>query len=211
MIMAIPLPLLIRAKLSLSRKIVLCAVFSLGTFVILCSILSKVYSISKPYGMEWLDWYVREAATAVIVANIPQTWTLCRRLFHWNSFLHHSSYNNTHGRSRNKYSTGSRLYSSTTRLSRFRRGEGSAYKSQLRSTVDDAGGSGEGFAHEQRLEIWAHRQFDVTNEEVAVDERRSESGSGSLSLSSHNSLDFDGVGTQSRPTRTTVTVKQPAD
>lgn len=77
--------------------------------------------------------------------------------------------------------------------------------------MDDAGGSGEGFAHEQRLEIWAHRQFDVTNEEVVVDERRSESGSGSLSLSSHNSLDFDGVGTQSRPTRTTVTVKQPAD
>lgn len=210
MIMAIPLPLLIRAKLSLSKKIILCAVFSLGTFVILCSILSKCYSISKPYGMEWIDWYVREAATAVIVANIPQTWTLCRRLFNWDSFLHHSSYNNTHGRSCNKYSTSSRLYSSTTKLSRFRRGEGSAYKSQLRSTADDPGGSAENFAQDQRLEIWAHRQFDVTNEAaVVVDERRSESVS--LSGSTNNSLDFDAVGGQSGPIKTTVTVKQQKD
>ncbi|OJI96745.1 hypothetical protein ASPVEDRAFT_78497 [Aspergillus versicolor CBS 583.65] len=194
MIMAIPLPLLIRAKLSLSKKIILCAVFSLGTFVILCSILSKCYSISKPYGMEWIDWYVREAATAVIVANIPQTWTLCRRLFNWNSFLYHSSYN-THGTRNRRYETGSRLYGSTTRLSRFRRGE-SASKSQLRSTVDDT-------ANEQRLEIWALRQFDVTNEAV-VDER---SESGSLSRGSNTSLDFDAV-TPSGPIKTTVTVKQ---
>ncbi|KAL4864369.1 hypothetical protein BDV12DRAFT_188949 [Aspergillus spectabilis] len=186
MIMAIPLPLLIRAKLSLSRKITLCAVFSLGTFVILCSILSKYYSISQPYGMKWLDWYVREAATAVVVANIPQTWTLFRRLFNWSSFLHQSSYNAHSGN--NKYAgTSSRLPSSTIQLSRFRRADGD--KSQVRSAGDPMG-SGEHFAREQPLEIWAHRQFDVTNE---VDEGRR---SGSLSQRA-----------EPRLTRTTVTVK----
>lgn len=141
--------------------------------------------------MEWIDWYVREAATAVIVANIPQTWTLCRRLFNWNSFLHHSSYN-THG-NHNRYDTGSRLYGSTT-LSRLRRGETTS-KSQLRSTADDP--------VNERLEIWALRQFDVTNEAV-VDER---SESASLSRGSNTSVDFDAV-TQSGPIKTTVTVKQ---
>ncbi|KAJ0420275.1 hypothetical protein BJY00DRAFT_323970 [Aspergillus carlsbadensis] len=200
MIMAIPLPLLIRARLSLSKKITLCAVFSLGAFVILASILSKYYSISQPYGMKWIDWYVREAATAVIVANIPQMWTLFRRVFNWSSFLHASSYN---GRSQNKYShsaTG-RLHSASVHLSRFWRGdrEGEG-KSTVRSAVGDPMGSGEHFAREGPLEIWAHRQFDVTNE---VDQTRR---SGSVSGSS-GSLEFDTTRVPEGPTRTVVTVK----
>jgi hypothetical protein len=188
LIMAIPLPLLIRAKLSLSKKLTLCAVFSLGAFVILCSILSKYYSISQPYGIKWLEWYVREAATAVIVSNIPQTWTLFRRLFNWKSFLQHSSYN----RSQNKYA--SRLDSSTIHLSRFR-----GDKSGVRSTIDRSE-SGEHIVREQPLEIWAHRQFHVTNE---VDETRR---SGSLSQSS-GTLEFDTATAvaEDGPVRTTVT------
>ncbi|KAL3458392.1 hypothetical protein BJX64DRAFT_301926 [Aspergillus heterothallicus] len=179
MIMAIPLPLLIRARLSLSKKLTLCAVFSLGAFVILCSILSKYYSISQPYGMKWIDWYVREAATAVIVANIPQTWTLFRRLFNASAFLHASSYNARSTSGGNKYGA-SRLHSSV-QLSRFRRGGGGGgeskldNKSGLRSRVDPMG-SGEHFAREQPLEIWAHRQFDVTNEYRALGVRRGDSG-----------------------------------
>ncbi|KAL2835348.1 hypothetical protein BJY01DRAFT_252725 [Aspergillus pseudoustus] len=209
MIMAIPLPLLIRARLSLSKKLTLCAVFSLGAFVILCSILSKYYSISQPYGMKWLDWYVREAATAVIVANIPQTWTLFRRLFNWSAFLHHSSYNARSGaNTNNKYSHSGRFHSSV-QLSRFRRGDDDAAaggtttsKSGLRSRVDPMG-SGEHFARDAvPLEIWAHRQFDVTNE---VDETRR---SDSLSQGSA-SLEFDTTGAEahSRPSKTVITVK----
>ncbi|GIJ91743.1 hypothetical protein Asppvi_010715 [Aspergillus pseudoviridinutans] len=188
LIMAIPLPLLIRAKLSLSKKLTLCAVFSLGAFVILCSILSKYYSISKPYGNQWLEWYVREAATAVIVSNIPQTWTLLRRLFNWKSFLQHSSYN----RSQNKYA--SRLDSSTIHLSRFR-----GDKSGVRSTIDPTE-SGEHIVREPPLEIWAHRQFHVTNE--VDDTRRSDS----LTQSSA-SLEFDTATTvgENGPMKTTVT------
>ncbi|KAH2672580.1 hypothetical protein KXV92_003472 [Aspergillus fumigatus] len=191
LIMAIPLPLLIRAKLSLSKKLTLCAVFSLGAFVILCSILSKYYSISQPYGIKWLQWYVREAATAVIVSNIPQTWTLFRRLFNWKSFLQHSSYN----RSQNKYT--SRLDSSTVHLSRLR-----GNKSGVRSTVDRSE-SGEHIAREQPLEIWAHRQFHVTNE--VHEERRS--GSLSQSSGSLEFVEFDTATTvaEDGPVKTTVT------
>ncbi|KAL3429377.1 hypothetical protein BDV09DRAFT_203026 [Aspergillus tetrazonus] len=169
MIMAIPLPLLIKAKLSLSKKLTLCALFSLGAFVILCSILSKYYSISSPYGMKWVDWYVREAATAVIVANIPQTWTLFRRLFNFKSFLQHSSYNRSRSKSGTKY--GTRFDSSTIHLSRFR-----GDKSQVQSTIDRTD-SGEHINREP-LEIWAHRQFHVTNE---INEGRSSTSSSSVS------------------------------
>ncbi|MEJ1599388.1 hypothetical protein, partial [Escherichia coli] len=79
-------------------------------------------------------------------------------------------------RSQNKYT--SRLDSSTVHLSRLR-----GNKSGVRSTVDRSE-SGEHIAREQPLEIWAHRQFHVTNE--VHEERRS----GSLSQSS-GSLEFD--------------------
>ncbi|PYH70892.1 UbiD family decarboxylase [Aspergillus vadensis CBS 113365] len=191
MIMAIPLPLLVKAKLTLAKKITLCAVFSLGAFVILCSILSKYYSLSNPYGDQWVDWYVREAATAVIVANIPQTWTLFRRLFNWRAFLAHSSYDRSHG----KYT--SRMDSSTVHLSRFRVGD----KSQGRSTIDPTE-SGEYITREQPLEIWEHRQFDVTNE---PEELRKSS---SLSQSSNGSVEFDTTGYQTQQSRTIVTATE---
>ncbi|KAE8141305.1 UbiD family decarboxylase [Aspergillus pseudotamarii] len=187
MIMCIPLPLLIKAKLSLSKKLTLCAVFSLGIFVILCSILSKYYSISNPYGDRWVDWYVREAATAIVVANIPQTWTLFRRMFNWKSFLAHSSYNRSHSRS--KYTN--RLDSSTIHLSRFKGGD----KSHTHSV--DITASGEHINRDEPLEIWEHRQFHVTNEPGAS----SDSGS-----QSSISLEFDttGLNPQGKTTVTTM-------
>ncbi|KAE8383970.1 hypothetical protein BDV23DRAFT_192445 [Aspergillus alliaceus] len=159
MIMCIPLPLLIKAKLSLSKKLTLCAVFSLGVFVILCSILSKYYSISNPYGDRWVDWYVREAATAIVVANIPQTWTLFRRMFNWKSFLAQSSYPRSYSRS--KYTN--RLDSSTIHLSRFKGGD----KSHTRSVDHTA--SGEHINREQPLEIWEQRQFNSPAEDDSDD------------------------------------------
>ncbi|KAE8150637.1 hypothetical protein BDV25DRAFT_172004 [Aspergillus avenaceus] len=188
MIMCIPLPLLIKAKLSLSKKITLCAVFSLGIFVILCSVLSKYYSISQPYGDRWVDWYVREAATAVVVANIPQTWTLFRRMFNWKSFLVHSSYD----RSRSKH-TG-RYDSSTIHLSRFRAGD----KSHGRSAIDRTTASGEHINQEQPLEIWAHHQFQVTNEPDETHLSPSVSSSG-------GSLEYDTTGMRNPHLKTTVT------
>ncbi|PYH41081.1 uncharacterized protein BP01DRAFT_408423 [Aspergillus saccharolyticus JOP 1030-1] len=200
MIMAIPLPLLIKAKLTLTKKLTLLGVFSLGAFVILCSILSKYYSISNPYGDEWVDWYVREAATAVIVANLPQTWTLFRRMFNLKGFLHHSSYDRSRSRSRKTSKFTSRFDSSTIHLSRFRNGD----KSQLHSTIDRTE-SGERI-HDPPLEIWAHRQFHVSNEtEAATRHSPSLSESSGGSSSSVHSIEFEGVSVPHVKTTVTTT------
>ena len=108
MMLCIPLPVLIRAQLPLKKKLILCIVFSIGVFVIISAILSKYYSFSLPYGVDWVrlfitrqfmstfanfrpkvHWYVREVSTAVIVANMPHLWALVRRIFNLRAFLSH--------------------------------------------------------------------------------------------------------------------------
>ncbi|KAI4213292.1 MAG: hypothetical protein LQ351_004033 [Letrouitia transgressa] len=87
MILSIPLPILVQVRLPLKRKIVLCAVFSLGVFVILAAILNRYYNFTAGYGsLVYLNWYVGEAATAVFVANVPHLWPLLSRLFALGSF-----------------------------------------------------------------------------------------------------------------------------
>ena len=54
MMLCIPLPILVRAKLPLQKKLILCIVFSMGIFVIICAVLSKYYSFSLPYGFDWV-------------------------------------------------------------------------------------------------------------------------------------------------------------
>ncbi|ODA83241.1 hypothetical protein RJ55_01753 [Drechmeria coniospora] len=85
-IIMIPMPVLLRSRIAMKKKVVLCAVFALGGFTILSAILNKFYSFSEPYGSAWTFWYIRESSTALIVANIPLTWTLFRRAFHLRSF-----------------------------------------------------------------------------------------------------------------------------
>ena len=91
--LAIPLPVLIKMKLPLRKKIVLVAVFSVGIFVILSAILNKYYSFTYPYGAEWTFWYTREISTAVLVTNIPHCWALLRRFFNLRSFLSGGTHN----------------------------------------------------------------------------------------------------------------------
>jgi hypothetical protein len=78
--------LFIRSKLPWSRKLILCCIFSLGIFVILAAVLNKYYSFSHPYGSQWTFWYIRESSTAMLVANLPFTWTLLRRMFKLQAF-----------------------------------------------------------------------------------------------------------------------------
>ena len=83
----IPLPLLIKAHLPLKRKLILCCVFSLGIFVILAAVLNRYYNFTAPYGsLIYLNWYAGEAATAVMVANIPHCWPALGCLFHLGKF-----------------------------------------------------------------------------------------------------------------------------
>jgi hypothetical protein len=91
LIMSIPLPLLIKAHLGLRRKILLIFPFTLGMFTIICAILSKHLSFTQPFSGLWVYWYCREASTAMIVANMPYSWSLIRRAFKLKSFFGDSS------------------------------------------------------------------------------------------------------------------------
>ncbi|KAK0639205.1 hypothetical protein B0T16DRAFT_337132 [Cercophora newfieldiana] len=79
--LAIPIPMIIRTRLPLRQKIVLCGVFSLGVLVVLLAILNRVFNFVMPHDLVFLAWYNGEASTAVIIANIPFCWPLVRRVF----------------------------------------------------------------------------------------------------------------------------------
>jgi hypothetical protein len=84
--LVIALQMLIRSLLPLKRKLVLCGIFSLGIFVIIASILNSYYSFKNPYRPTWTSWYVRESSTAILVANLPYTWTILRQFYDVGTF-----------------------------------------------------------------------------------------------------------------------------
>lgn len=84
--LCIALQLFIRSLLPLKRKLILCGIFSFGIFAILAAVLNKYYSFSTPYEPTWIFWYCRESSTAILVANMPFTWTLLRKLFNLGAF-----------------------------------------------------------------------------------------------------------------------------
>lgn len=94
MIIFIPLPMFIKAHLDLKKKLLLVFPFSLGFFTMICAILSKHLSFTQPFSAEWLFWYTREASTAVIVSNMPYSWTVIRKVFHVKAFLRPGSETN---------------------------------------------------------------------------------------------------------------------
>jgi hypothetical protein len=87
LIMSIPLPLLLKAKMDLKRKLLLVLPFSMGLFTIVCAILSKHLSFTQPFSAVWVFWYCREASTAMIVTNMPYSWALIRRAFGLKAFF----------------------------------------------------------------------------------------------------------------------------
>ncbi|KAI1848303.1 hypothetical protein JX265_013829 [Neoarthrinium moseri] len=91
MIILIPMPIFLQAKLPAKKKAILVGVFALGVFTILSAILNKYYSFNEPFGSAWTFWYIRESSTAIITANLPFTWTLLQRTFNLRSFNGKSS------------------------------------------------------------------------------------------------------------------------
>ena len=79
--LALGIPMFARIQLPLSKKVPLVGIFSLGIFVIVAAVLNKYYSFTAPFDDDWVFWYVRESATAIIVANLPFVWLLYRRMF----------------------------------------------------------------------------------------------------------------------------------
>ncbi|KAI2479186.1 hypothetical protein Ptr902_09397 [Pyrenophora tritici-repentis] len=77
-IIAVPVPMILSLKLPLKQKIGLGVLFSIGVFVIIAAILTKVYNLSDVYSTTYMLWYTREASVAVYVANLPGIWPLLR-------------------------------------------------------------------------------------------------------------------------------------
>ncbi|KAJ5130303.1 uncharacterized protein N7515_006342 [Penicillium bovifimosum] len=109
---AIPIPLLIRAQLKSRRKVVLIGVMSLGLFTIIAAILNKYFNFASPLTTTYQIWYIREASTAVYVANLMCWWPLLRKLFGLKAFQYNSNRGQRNNNNQNKDSNG--YYSSTS-------------------------------------------------------------------------------------------------
>ncbi|OCK83826.1 hypothetical protein K432DRAFT_290209 [Lepidopterella palustris CBS 459.81] len=81
LMLLVPLPIVISTSLPTKQKIALSIVFSMGIFVIIAAILTKVYNLSNVYDTSYMLWYTREASVAVYVANLPMLWPLFREWF----------------------------------------------------------------------------------------------------------------------------------
>jgi hypothetical protein len=81
LMLTIPLPLLLRLNVPWKQKAVLMIIFSMGTFVILAAILTKVFNLSNIWDPTYMLWYTRESSVAVYVSNLPMIWPLLREWF----------------------------------------------------------------------------------------------------------------------------------
>lgn len=77
----IPLPLVFKLSMPWKQKAVLLVIFSMGIFVIVAAILTKVFNLSNIWDPSYMLWYTREASVAVYVSNLPMIWPLLREYF----------------------------------------------------------------------------------------------------------------------------------
>ncbi|KAJ5550834.1 hypothetical protein N7535_001227 [Penicillium sp. DV-2018c] len=111
---AIPIPLLIKAQLKRRRKVVLIGVMSLGLFTIIAAILNKYFNFAAPLTTTYQIWYIREASTAMYVANLMCWWPLLRKLFGLKAFQYNSNRGQRAGNNNNQNKDSNGYYSSTS-------------------------------------------------------------------------------------------------
>ncbi|RDW77969.1 hypothetical protein BP5796_05821 [Coleophoma crateriformis] len=85
MMLAIPIPLLLRSTLPKKQKVAMVIIFGMGIFVIISAILSKAISLMPDNidSITYAFWYIREASVAIYVANLPLLWPNIHRLISW--------------------------------------------------------------------------------------------------------------------------------
>ncbi|KAJ0418275.1 hypothetical protein BJY00DRAFT_188300 [Aspergillus carlsbadensis] len=79
--LAIPIPLLKGSQMPLKKKLLLISVLGLGVFVMIAAILNKYFNFAAPDTTIYQLWYIREASTAIYVANLMCWWPLLRKIF----------------------------------------------------------------------------------------------------------------------------------
>ncbi|KAF2097798.1 hypothetical protein NA57DRAFT_13344, partial [Rhizodiscina lignyota] len=82
----IPIPFIVKAKVPPPKRALLLGIFSLGVFVILASVLNKYYNFTLPNTTVYMVWDIRETSTSIYVANIMCLWPLLRKMFGWRTF-----------------------------------------------------------------------------------------------------------------------------
>lgn len=84
--MIIPIPMLWRLKVNLRRKLALFLLFGSGIFLIICTILRTVYSLTNVKDIAIAQaWADREGFVCVLVVSAPGIWPLVRKSRWFNS------------------------------------------------------------------------------------------------------------------------------
>ncbi|KAE8394732.1 hypothetical protein BDV23DRAFT_179508 [Aspergillus alliaceus] len=148
--LAVPVPLLMKTQLKARRKLVLVCIMSLGVFTIIAAILNKVFNFASPLTTTYQIWYIREASTAIYVANLICLWPLLRKLFGLKAFQSNSRQYRPQGAQFVKESPGAsqsaettanssqpRLSLSIPRLSLNRLGSGKMVRSIVPKALDE--------------------------------------------------------------------------
>ncbi|KEF61489.1 uncharacterized protein A1O9_03056 [Exophiala aquamarina CBS 119918] len=82
LILAIGIPPVLNALLSLQQKAILGVIFGMGTFVIIAAILRAIYClVPSLISYVYMNWYFREASVAVYVTTLPGIWVFLREIF----------------------------------------------------------------------------------------------------------------------------------
>lgn len=82
MLLAIALPPMLKARLSIQQKLILTVIFGMGSFVIVAATLRAIYClVPSLISYVYMDWYFREASVAIYVTNAPAIWVLLRDMF----------------------------------------------------------------------------------------------------------------------------------
>ncbi|KAL4771973.1 hypothetical protein BDW60DRAFT_207705 [Aspergillus nidulans var. acristatus] len=94
-IMAVPMPLILAARIALSQKIILCALFSSGIFVMIAAILRAYYSVTDIDELSIaLGWASREALVSAIIVCAPGIKPLLTRIGFFRSYGSSNGFSN---------------------------------------------------------------------------------------------------------------------
>ncbi|KAJ5975636.1 hypothetical protein N7481_009343 [Penicillium waksmanii] len=77
-ILLVILPMLFRTHIRWQSKLPIVVIFSMGIVVILCAVISKIFTFIDIYDTSYQFWYLREASIGVWITNAPFVWSLAR-------------------------------------------------------------------------------------------------------------------------------------
>jgi len=81
-VLLIGIPLFASIRLPQKQKAILLAIFGMGGFIIVASILTKIYClVPELISYVYMNWYFREASVALYCTNLPTIWPLMLEVF----------------------------------------------------------------------------------------------------------------------------------